>query len=185
MGKIWPLIGRTCVVCKKELLYLQPFGLACYLWGSLFINRNNKSSAKASINVEAKAINEKMVSFVEIFLKTLINSNLLQSKILFFPEGTRNQSGTLLPFKKGPFFVAIDSQCDIQPIVVSKYNFLNSNAKFFGRGNVIIKVLPVVNTKGLSKVDMESLMTNLQNTMQEEFEKVSDEVAAATNMKYF
>ncbi|CAO1393815.1 unnamed protein product, partial [Diamesa tonsa] len=157
LGKLWPVIGRACVVCKKELFYVQPFGLACYLWGSLFINRENKSAAKASINVEAKAINEKM------------------AKILFFPEGTRNQSGTLLPFKKGPFFVAIDSQCSIQPIVVSKYHFLNSQSKIFGRGNVIIKVLPEVNTKGLSKADMEVLITNVQNTMQEEFEKVSDE----------
>ena len=64
LGKLWPVIGRACVVCKKELLYMQPFGLACYLWGSLFINRENKSAAKASINVEAKAINEKMVGYL-------------------------------------------------------------------------------------------------------------------------
>lgn len=62
LGKLWSVIGRACVVCKKELLYVQPFGLACYLWGSLFIDRQNKNAAKASINVEAKAINDKMVN---------------------------------------------------------------------------------------------------------------------------
>lgn len=117
LAHLWPLIGRATVVAKRELLYLVPFGPASYLWGTLFIDRSNKSGALTAINNEAKAITEK------------------NAKLLFFPEGTRNQSDTLLPFKKGPFMTAIQNQCPIQPIVVSKYTFLDSINKFFGRGN--------------------------------------------------
>lgn len=58
----------------------------------------------------------------------------LQAKILFFPEGTRGDGDSLLPFKKGSFHVAIEAQGYIQPVVISKYHFLNSKAKLFNRG---------------------------------------------------
>jgi len=51
-----------------------------------------------------------------------------------FPEGTRNGSATLLPFKKGAFHVAIASQAPIQPIVVSRYHFLDDRKKVFNSG---------------------------------------------------
>ena len=51
-----------------------------------------------------------------------------------FPEGTRHGGHELLPFKKGAFHIAIGSQAPLQPVVVSKYNFLNSKAPFFKSG---------------------------------------------------
>ena len=51
-----------------------------------------------------------------------------------FPEGTRNGSANLLPFKKGAFHVAIASQTPIQPIIVSRYNFLDDRKKVFNPG---------------------------------------------------
>jgi len=51
-----------------------------------------------------------------------------------FPEGTRNGSATLLPFKKGAFHVAIASQTPIQPVVVSRYHFLDDRKKVFNSG---------------------------------------------------
>jgi lysophosphatidate acyltransferase len=57
------VIGRATQVAKKEILYLFPFGFACWLWGTLFINRQNHTSAMNKINSESKAINEKKVSF--------------------------------------------------------------------------------------------------------------------------
>lgn len=57
-----------------------------------------------------------------------------QAKLLFFPEGTRGNGDKLLAFKKGSFHVAVESQAYIQPVVISKYHFLKSNAKIFNRG---------------------------------------------------
>jgi lysophosphatidate acyltransferase len=73
----------------------------------------------------------------------------------------------------------------IQPIVVSRYNFLDSKRKFFGRGHSVIRILPEVSTKGMEKDDVDSLLSNVQNMMQEAYEKLNDETAAANNMKYF
>lgn len=61
LGKIWPVIGRATQVAKREIFYILPFGIACWLWGTLFINRQNQSSARNAINKETKAINEKKV----------------------------------------------------------------------------------------------------------------------------
>jgi len=57
-----------------------------------------------------------------------------QVRLCMFPEGTRNGSATLLPFKKGAFHVAIASQTPIQPIVVSRYHFLDDCKKVFNPG---------------------------------------------------
>ena len=37
--EIWPLLGNAGPVAKKELLYFEPFGLACWMCGAEFLNR--------------------------------------------------------------------------------------------------------------------------------------------------
>ncbi|XP_001662024.2 1-acyl-sn-glycerol-3-phosphate acyltransferase alpha [Aedes aegypti] len=144
-------------VVKKELFYALPFGIASYLVGVVFIDRKNITSAKDVMKREAVAIQR---------------DNL---KLAIFPEGTRHDKDTLLPFKKGSFHVAIDSQSIIQPIIVSKYGFLDHKKKRFGRGRVIIKILPEISTKGMTKDDINSLVEKCQTTMQAEFDALSAE----------
>lgn len=164
LAYLWPIVGRATVVAKREVLYMFPFGLACWLWGTLFIDRKNQNSAKSAINNESKAINEK------------------QAKILFFPEGTRGNGDGLLPFKKGSFHVAIEAQGYIQPVVISRYHFLNSKAKLFNRGQNIIKILPEISCAGLTKDDMPTLMERVQKLMQSEYDALSDESLAINNL---
>lgn len=104
------------MVAKRELLWVFPFGQASYLWGTLFINRSNQKDAFDKLNQESRAITEN------------------NARLLLFPEGTRHAGHALLPFKKGAFHIAVQSQSDIQPVVISKYWFLDSEAKTFGRG---------------------------------------------------
>lgn len=116
LAMLWPIIGRATVVAKKTVFYILPFGIPCWLWGTIFIDRKNRNAAHTTINKEAVAIRDK------------------QAKLLFFPEGTRSQEEYLLPFKKGPFVTAIQANCPLIPVVVSRYHFLDSRRKRFGRG---------------------------------------------------
>lgn len=103
---------------RKEILYLFPFGPASYMWETLFLDRSNAKKAHSQLNKETNSIIER------------------KYKLLFCPEGTRHQGDTLLPFKKGAFSIAIQSKSMIQPVVISKYIFLDSKNKIFGRGNL-------------------------------------------------
>jgi len=40
------------------------------------------------------------------------------NSFLTFPEGTRSKTGALLPFKRGPFLMAIKAQVPVVPVAV-------------------------------------------------------------------
>ncbi len=116
MSHLWPVIGRGTAVIKKLLLYAFPFGIGVWLCGTLFIDRTKKQDAVKQLQMQLEAIQNR------------------KSKIVIFPEGTRAQQNKLLPFKKGAFHLAIDSQSMIQPVVVSNYYFMDCKEKYFHKG---------------------------------------------------
>lgn len=95
---------------------------------------------------------------------------------MLFPEGTRNSKDTLLPFKKGSFHIAIGSQSPIQPVVISKYYFLDGEKKMFKRGHVIINILPEISTENATRENMNDVIEKTRQIMQTEFTKLSNEV---------
>jgi len=157
LAYLWPIIGRATVIAKRELLYAFPFGTASYLWGTLFINRSDKRDAVNKLNQETLAIQNNA------------------AKLLFFPEGTRHEGDKLLPFKKGAFHIAVQSETSVQPVVVSRYWFLNSKEKIFNRGEIIIQILPEISCKGLTKDDIPTLLEKTQQVMQLEYDKLNAE----------
>lgn len=58
-----------------------------------------------------------------------------QTKLWVFPEGARFNKGSIQPFKKGAFYLAIDAQIPIMPVVFSQYYFLDNETKTFEPGN--------------------------------------------------
>ena len=61
LAEIWPVFQRCTVISKREIFYLWPFGLAAWLWGTVFINRSNRSGAQAAVNLAASTITSRKV----------------------------------------------------------------------------------------------------------------------------
>lgn len=62
LAKLWPAMPNSTVISKKEILYFQPFGLASWLWGTIFIDRVRKEDAQAAVNKAGQTIKTKKVS---------------------------------------------------------------------------------------------------------------------------
>lgn len=165
LAELWPVLQRCTVISKREVFYLWPFGLACWLWGTIFIDRLNVEHAQNTVNKTGETIRTK------------------QAKLCMFPEGTRNSGADLLPFKKGAFHVAIASQTAVLPVVVSHYHFLDSERHIFDKGSSIISILPPIRTEGLKKTDLDSLMSKTYSVMSEAYAQLSQEVLGAGDNK--
>lgn len=131
--------------------------------GTVFIDRKDGGTAKATVNTAGQAINTR------------------GSRVLMFPEGTRHGGRQLLPFKKGAFHLAIDAQCPVQPVVVSRYHFLDSHNKRFDSGNAIVSILPPIPTEGMTRDDLPKLLNQVHSMMADTYETLSAEARTLNN----
>src|SRR5262249_11380686 len=95
-----PLIPRrTSVLVKKELFRIPILSKAMLLGQFVPVDRSNRDAAIASVHQGTEV------------LRSGVN-------ITVFPEGTRSRDGRLLPFKKGPFHLAMESGVPIIPMSI-------------------------------------------------------------------
>lgn len=88
--------------------------------------------------------------------------------VYIFPEGTRSNSlkPDMLPFKKGAFHLAIQAQVPVVPIVVANYsNVVSIPRRIFKPGNIPIKVLKPISTKGKKFEDVDALTLEVREVM--------------------
>ncbi|XP_067106201.1 1-acyl-sn-glycerol-3-phosphate acyltransferase beta [Osmerus mordax] len=156
LGLMEILPDRCTMVAKKELVYAGTVGIICWLGGIVFINRQKTHDAKTVMVGAAK---------------TMLDD---QIRLWVFPEGTRNQRGDLLPFKKGAFHLAIQAQVPIIPIVFSSYsNFYLRKEKQFKSGTITLKILPKIETKGMTSDDVSPLCDKSYDLMRSAFLDIS------------
>ncbi|KAM9256642.1 1-acyl-sn-glycerol-3-phosphate acyltransferase beta [Cariama cristata] len=156
MGLMEVLPDNCVQVGKKELMYAGSVGLIIYLGGVIFINRKSTSSAKMVMAEVAK---------------TMATENV---KVWVYPEGTRNCTGDLLPFKKGAFHLAVLAQVPVIPVVYSSFTtFYNPKKNLFTSGKIKVEVLPPIETKGLTSDDVSDLTDRCFRTMRETLFRLS------------
>ncbi|CAH0699148.1 unnamed protein product [Spodoptera exigua] len=167
MFNIWHVADKVAAIARKEIFYVWPFGLAAYLAGVVFIDRNNSKDAYKQLKITS-----------EVMIKN-------KTKIWLFPEGTRNKDFTkLLPFKKGAFNIAVAAQVPIIPVVFSPYYFINRKKYIFNKGHAIIQCLDPVPTEGLTMEDVPALINKVRNTMDAAYKELSKEVLSALPPNY-
>ena len=125
----------------KRVLARVPF-LGWYMWatGMIFVERERSTEAVASIARAGARIRA-------------------GANILAYPEGTRSRDGRVLPFKKGAFVVAIESQVPVVPVAISGADQVLSSTGFRVRpGTIRVKIGAPIPTAGMTKRDREALL---------------------------
>ena len=84
--------------------------------------------------------------------------------VMIFPEGTRSSTGDLLPFKDGAFRLAIKAGVPILPLAVNGTGTaLRKRSWLMGRSAAEVRVLPPVETAGLTLKDAAALRDRVRD----------------------
>ena len=95
-----PIIpGRCSVLVKKELFRIPILGAGMKVADLVPVDRSNRESAIESVNTAIQVLQHGL-------------------HMVIFPEGTRSEDGRLLPFKKGPFHLAMESGVPVIPVTL-------------------------------------------------------------------
>jgi 1-acyl-sn-glycerol-3-phosphate acyltransferase len=95
-----PLIPRRAsVLVKKELFRIPVFGQAMRIARLVPVDRSSREKAIESLRSAAAVLRDGL-------------------NLMVFAEGTRSRDGRLLPFKKGPFHLAIETGTAIVPVTI-------------------------------------------------------------------
>lgn len=108
-----PLIPRrTSVMVKKELFKVPILGSIMRIGSLVPVDRGNRDAGISAVRDAVKAIREEGLNMT------------------IYVEGHRSFDGKLLPFKKGPFYLAEECQVPIVPITISGTEAVMPKARF-------------------------------------------------------
>lgn len=145
MGDLLP--PRTVAVGKSSLIWIPFFGQVFWLGGNVILNRGRSRKAVAVMQETSEAIRRDRKS------------------LWIFPEGTRSRGQGLQPFKKGAFHAAVASGAPITMVCASQY--YDRTLGWSGRREpVAIRVLPPIETAGLTVADIPQLMAQCHQQME-------------------
>ncbi|VDP84118.1 unnamed protein product [Echinostoma caproni] len=146
LSDVWP--EHCTIVSKSSIKFAGPVGFITWFAKLIFIDRSKHKDAVSAMKKAAEEASRDKVS------------------VYVFPEGTRSDKDTLLPFKKGAFHLAIDCQFPIQPVVISSYKrFLDHENKRFDSATYYVQVLPQISTTGMTSEDVDTLLKKTRDSM--------------------
>ena len=121
------LPGRCSVMLKKELMSIPILGQAMRLGDFIPVERGGRrDAAQASVIAAGNALAKGL-------------------HILVYPEGTRSRGGRLQTFKKGPFYLAMETGAPIVPIAISgTEGMMRKGSAAIIPGVAKVRLLPVI-----------------------------------------
>ncbi len=135
---IMAITPRTLSVGKKSIFWIPFFGIYYCTSGNILSDRKHRARAMEAMDQVKHTILEK------------------KANVWIMPEGTRNRTGVLKPFKKGAFVTAIHAQVPIVPVAISTYEG-SIDLSRWKAGTIFVEVMPALVTIGMTPEDVESL----------------------------
>jgi 1-acyl-sn-glycerol-3-phosphate acyltransferase len=140
---------RLHVLFKVELKKLPLLGRVFVIGGFVPIDRKSREQSMVAIEQAAQSLKD-------------------GNCFLTFPEGTRSRTGALLPFKRGPFLMALKAQVPVVPVAVQ------GGTASMRKGSAIVRPVTVtvrigepIQTKGMALTDREALADLVHSRVQE------------------
>jgi 1-acyl-sn-glycerol-3-phosphate acyltransferase len=135
-------------LAKRSVAYIPVVGWILVLARFPFIDRENAAKGRRSIANVARRIREEKLN------------------VVVFPEGTRSPEGTMLPFKKGAFVLAIQAQVPIVPVAIEGSGIAMPRASLrIFPWPLKVTVGEPIPTEGLTMRDREALVERTEEAM--------------------
>lgn len=142
-------------LAKKELFSIPFFGWTMAAAGYISVDRKGTRETVEAMNEAARKIREGM-------------------SVVIFPEGSRSQNGTIQPFKKGGFTLAIKSKVPIVPIAIhGSRTIMPKDRLKISPGEIRIQLGSPIETEKFSLKDRELLMAKVKERIGQNLESIS------------
>ncbi|MEZ5361377.1 MAG: lysophospholipid acyltransferase family protein [Bryobacterales bacterium] len=146
------VLPRIAFILKKELRRIPLLGYIMGLGSFIYVDRTRADSRHHALE-QAK--------------QTLADG----VSLMIFPEGTRSRDGKLLPFRPGPFTMAIETGAPLTPITVHGAGRLMPKGSLkIHPGEMTIWFHEPIETEGLNDADRGKLIERVRAVMEEALE---------------
>jgi 1-acyl-sn-glycerol-3-phosphate acyltransferase len=143
------LPDRFSFVAKKELTRIPIFGPAWQAAGHISIDRSDTQSAIRTLEEAGERMRRE------------------HSAVVIFPEGTRSETGELLPFKKGAFMLALHTGVEIVPTAVrGGRNILPKGSWRVRGGEIIVRFGSPIQTTGYNESNRDDLIVRVRREIE-------------------
>jgi 1-acyl-sn-glycerol-3-phosphate acyltransferase len=157
-----PLIPRrTSVLVKKELFRMPILGRAMRMGSLVPVDRGNREAGIEAVQAAKQVIDQGI-------------------NMTIYVEGKRSFDGKLLPFKKGPFYLALECQVPVVPVTIAGTHDIMPKTRFaIEPGTATLIFHPPIEPKDFGDRDclMEKVRAAIESGLPQEFRtKVSAQV---------
>jgi 1-acyl-sn-glycerol-3-phosphate acyltransferase len=160
-----PLIPRrTSVMVKKELFKVPILGRAMRMGSLVPVDRGNRDAGIEAVRAAKAVIVEQGINMT------------------IYVEGKRSFDGKLLPFKKGPFYLAMECGVPVVPVTIVGTHYSMPKARFSIRPG-LVKVIfhPPIDPKdfGSRECLMEKVRAAIESGLPEQYRQAATATAKA------
>ncbi len=142
-------------LAKKEIFSIPFLGWAMMAAGYISIDREGTRETVEAMNKAARKIHDGM-------------------SVVIFPEGSRSPDGTIQPFKKGGFSLAVKSKVPIVPVALSGSREIMPRGRLVANSGVIrVRLDTPIETENYSVKDRERLMEKVREAISRNFDLIS------------